>query len=1423
MNHNLLQRRALRVALFVLLLSVVGTVKTHAQNSVFSVSENTKVIFSPGNLQYQASTNTWRFALNPWDYVGQDNAYISETNVDWIDLFGWGTSGYNHGAVCYQPWSSNRITWEYYYAYGSYNFNLFDQTGQADWGYNAISNGGNQENGGWRTPTIGEWYYLFQTRSTDSGIRYAKAAVNGVNGVILLPDNWSADYYALNNANTSDVSYGSNTITTEGWVILEQHGAVFLPAAGYRKGTSVYNAGSDGDYWSASYQNECYVGCMSFGDYQVATNSQGRREGLSVRLVRASQSYSFGINAIPSSAEGGAVNGAGAYQEGAECTLTATPSTGYDFACWTENGWVASTKTAYSFLVVSDRNLVANFVTAGNITFSDANVKSLCVAKWDANGDGELSYAEAAGVTSLGSLFNNNTTITSFNELQFFIGLGGISANAFDGCTSLSSIGIPSSVKAIGNNAFSGCNALTSVYYSGDVAGWCGIQFNNKYSNPLAYASLLYINNELLRNLVIPNTVTSIGDYAFYNYRTLLSLQLPNMLESIGDDAFYQCSGINSELTFPNTLTYLGNDAFWGCSGLTGSLTLPNALTSIGNYAFDGCIGLTGCLTLPNTLTCIGSSAFYNCSGLTGDLTLPNALTSIGDYAFYNCRGLTGSLTLPNTITSIGSNAFRYCIALTSITIGTGVSQIGNQAFNSCSNLKEVNYNATSCTSSYLFRYCNKLETLTIGENVLTLGDNAFTYCTNLQSIRCLGSNPPIITSTVFNNSILESVEVYVPCEAKVNYQADPIWGNFTNYQDSAYELLVEPEDEAQGYVSIEQYGNCEDPTSTVKADPKLHYGFNAWLKNGEVVSTDRIYTFDLDENMTLVARFEPNENITTHWVPSVDQYEDYMMVTGIVQIDGVEQATTTLELAAFCGDECRGTALASYFPPTDRYVYQLAVYGVSGNTFTFKLFDHEQQEELQLVSPEAVSYQENGYGRLADPYVLNFISWVTVDATVTPAQAGTVEGTGEYIPGETATLTATTNEGYAFRCWKLNGETVSEDNPYSFTVGEACTLTACFDMVQTTAMNNGWNWFSTYIEQNGIDGLGMLENSLGENGEFIKSRSGQVVENYDGSYWWGTLNAIDNEQMFEVKTTAACEAVIQGDNANPSQHPITVKPGWNWIGYVNSGSMGVEDAFSSLTPEEDDAIKARQGYASYFPGWGWYGTLETMTPGQGYKYKSNGAANQTLVYPASSGSKGIVKAAKETRYIVRGNEYRYNMNVMATVSLDGMELSDERYELSAFCGNECRGTVRLMYVEPLDRYVAFLTVMGDSDEEIFFRLYDESTGLVYLGSDPVAFEADAVMGRQRDLFPVRFASDNQVAATLNVYPNPVNRGERVWIDAADNMMKVEVVNPLGVTVRSVFLNEAGQGLAMDVAPGVYMVRCIGDNDTVKVCKVIVK
>ena len=263
--------------------SIQNNAPTGAINGLFSVSESQQVYFSQGNLQYQASTNTWKFAENQWDYVGEDNGNISSTYSGWIDLFSWGTSGYNHGAVCCQPWSTSTSNSDYY-AYGNYQYNLYDQTGQADWGYNAISNGGNTE-GQWRTLTYDEWQYVIDNRPTLSGIRYAKANVNNVNGVIVLPDDWSSSTYSLSNTNSSGASYSSNTITASQWISLEQHGAVFLPAAGLRSGTSVIGVGSGGIYWPASC-NGSSACSVFFSEYDLYTSSYASRfYGWSVRVV----------------------------------------------------------------------------------------------------------------------------------------------------------------------------------------------------------------------------------------------------------------------------------------------------------------------------------------------------------------------------------------------------------------------------------------------------------------------------------------------------------------------------------------------------------------------------------------------------------------------------------------------------------------------------------------------------------------------------------------------------------------------------------------------------------------------------------------------------------------------------------------------------------------------------------------------------------------------------------------------------------------------------------------------------------------------------------------------------------------------------------------------------------------------------------
>ncbi len=264
-----------------------------AINGLFTINaKGDQVYFSKGNLQYKPYTNTWRFAENQFDYIGGDNAnVIQEANHrGWIDLFCWSSNGQEHGAINYQPWSHQTEDQEsgtcLYNAYGSDTCDLCDFNGQADWGYNAISNGGNEE-GLWRTMTMDEWLYLLDERSTATGIRFAKANVVGVNGLLLLPDDWD-NSYQLHDVNNDDVDYMSNTIPQPFWTEkVESQGAVFLPAAGIRDGTIVGLIGRYGFYWSATHLGTFDAKGVYFsGSFFNHENKHEKCFSHSVRLVR---------------------------------------------------------------------------------------------------------------------------------------------------------------------------------------------------------------------------------------------------------------------------------------------------------------------------------------------------------------------------------------------------------------------------------------------------------------------------------------------------------------------------------------------------------------------------------------------------------------------------------------------------------------------------------------------------------------------------------------------------------------------------------------------------------------------------------------------------------------------------------------------------------------------------------------------------------------------------------------------------------------------------------------------------------------------------------------------------------------------------------------------------------------------------------
>ena len=255
-----------------------------AVNSWFSVGDFTVVQFSRGNLQYQPSSGTWRFADYQYASLGAENRNIAQSSDSWIDLFGWGTSGWNSGANAYFPWSNDQSDANYLVG-GNASFGLSGDMSNADWGkFNPIQNGGNVA-GLWRTLTKDEWIFLFDTNYLRKD-KWALATINGFyKGVILLPDNWvrpdGIDY-----SHGAPLGYNTNKYTNQQWLKLQSSGAVFLPMSGLRDGSDVSAVNSDGYYWSSTPDGADAAHALWILAGTISPSaSRNRHYGLSVRLV----------------------------------------------------------------------------------------------------------------------------------------------------------------------------------------------------------------------------------------------------------------------------------------------------------------------------------------------------------------------------------------------------------------------------------------------------------------------------------------------------------------------------------------------------------------------------------------------------------------------------------------------------------------------------------------------------------------------------------------------------------------------------------------------------------------------------------------------------------------------------------------------------------------------------------------------------------------------------------------------------------------------------------------------------------------------------------------------------------------------------------------------------------------------------------
>ena len=501
---------------------------------------------------------------------------------------------------------------------------------------------------------------------------------------------------------------------------------------------------------------------------------------------------------------------------------------------YTEEGgsWLTDTEDGYRFFYDGETGyLVAYLGNETELTLPDSftaygetEVASYQIYDYAFNGRDDLIAVTIPGsVTSIGwYAFSGCTSLTSVTIGNSVTSIGWY---AFSGCTSLTSVAIGNSVTSIGWYAFYNCTSLESVYIT-DIGKWAAIEFDDSYANPLYYAGNLYFNDELVTDLVIPDSVTSIGDYAFAYCIPLTSVTIPDSVTSMGSSAFYNCTSLEAvyitdigkwvaikfDDSYANPLYYAGNLYLNG--ELVTDLVIPDSVTSIGDYAFRGCTSLTS-VTIPDSVTSIGSYAFSGCAaeiiwdgtptiteiggyafaGYAGtSITIPNSVTSIGDYAFsgstaeiawgdaptiaaISSKAFSGykgtSLIIPDSVEQIARGALQN-LPLESITIPfvgatkdgtsntnfgyifgassygynddyvpaslkeviiTGGTSIDGYAFRDCISLTSITIpDSVTSIGYYAFNGCASLTTVTIGSGVTSIGDDAFYGCTNIMS-----------------------------------------------------------------------------------------------------------------------------------------------------------------------------------------------------------------------------------------------------------------------------------------------------------------------------------------------------------------------------------------------------------------------------------------------------------------------------------------------------------------------------------------------------------------------------------------------------------------------------------------------------------------------------------------------------------------
>ena len=1080
----------------------------------------------------------------------------------------------------------------------------------------------------------------------------------------------------------------------------------------------------------------------------------------------------FTVNVSANNADYGTVSGGGQYNYNESCTVTATPTDGYMFTSWTQNGNVVSTNASYTFNVTANTNLVANFASGVMIgdggTSTNDYLPSYNYYNYSLT---EQIYTSAemggAGIITSIAFYNGGTAKT--RTYDFY--MKATTKSTFTGATDW--ITVTSSDKV-----FSG--SVTMV--AGD---WTTITFTTPFvydgtSNVVLVAddnTGTYTNSPHMSCRVF--TATSQALYAYNDNTNFDPLSPPTSSSSNNAVLSSKNQIVLTKEAIPTesfNITVSANPA--QAATVTGGgeyqfgQTVTVAATPNEGYTFTGWTenGNTVSSELSFSFTATSErnlvANFIQAIEIGEGTTTHNYLPTYNYYNYSMTEQIytAAEIGMAGTINSIafyneGAEKTRtldfYLKATTKESFSSKTDWItvasSDMVFSGEVTLAANTWSFVNFTTPFEYDGTSNL--------VLVVDDNSGEY-----------TSSPHLACSVFNTSSTQAIYIY---SDGTNYNpASPTTSQSSNYATLSVKNHIMMGITASGAYIINASANPtnggtvngagtfeEGESCTLTATANTGYNFTNWTNNGNVVSTNATYTFNVTASGAYVANFTAIPQYTITIIPDdvehgtvafgskdeedelVYDFEDgwqgwttfqgsttspnswmhnteYVGYTsqGYIDLSEAGNSSSTgfmLSESYISATSSGGTAYGAVTPdnylvspqfrlggsitfyaaarmssyPAEKFSVMVSTTGNSSasdftstlltvtltsstynwNEYTVDLSEYSGMgyvairhydcydqhllyvDDVTITEPAvedgsvsrtfyegasctvvataapdtdyhftdwtedgttasssaSYTFTVTGDRNLVANFSVTPITYYTVSVTANPANAGTVTGGNQYAENSTATIEAIANNGYAFVMW--NDE--STENPRSFTVTGDVSYEAIFAEVttQTATLVEGWNWWAPTVDIT----LAELQEALGNYGLIIKSKETTSVHTNEG--WRGSFE-IEVGKMYKIQVSANCTITLTGFVVDPIEHPITVNPGANWVGFIGSEETNLNEAFGDFTPTNLDIVKTSKGTAVYYQGKGWRGNISTLTPGQGFVYKSKASGTRTFI-----------------------------------------------------------------------------------------------------------------------------------------------------------------------------------------------------------------